>query len=60
MVQQSDLVGIRDRWEAAGEPVCEHPRTDREYALGGDTGDDACLDCGATWRRSQRPKPRAD
>ena len=59
MVQASEVATIRERWRTAGEPPCAHERTDREYELGGDTGDYACLDCGATWPRSQGAKPRA-
>ncbi|HET8895067.1 MAG TPA: hypothetical protein VFM96_13315 [Gaiellaceae bacterium] len=49
---------MRERWEAAGRPYCAHERYDIEYCLGADTGDFACLNCGASWgRRSPKPPP---
>ena len=57
MVQVSDVAKIRRRWEEKGEPPCDHPDTDREYDLGGDTGDRACLTCGDSWPRSREPEP---
>ncbi len=58
MVQAAETAKIRERWESAGRPYCEHTRIDKEYYLGADTGDYACLDCGASWSRSEgRPAP---
>ncbi|MEU3649790.1 hypothetical protein AB0E59_40915 [Lentzea sp. NPDC034063] len=45
-VQMSELVKIRRRWEEAGSPPCEHKERAREYHLGMNTGDTACLNCG--------------
>lgn len=58
MVQMTEVAKIRARWKRDGEPYCEHERTDKEYSLGADTGDWACLDCGLTWPRNQEtPEP---
>jgi hypothetical protein len=40
---------IRRAWELAGKPACKHERGEKEYELGAQTGDIACLDCGQTW-----------
>lgn len=38
-----------------GDQPCDHSRYEKEYALGADTGDWACIDCGATWMRGTNP-----
>ena len=40
---------------ARGRPPCDHRRLAGEKYLGADTGDDACLDCGAELPRSADP-----
>jgi len=47
VVQTEKLVVLRRAWAAKGNPPCDHPIVDREYYLGGDTGDYACTVCGA-------------
>lgn len=42
-------------WRENGDLPCEHPKTDKEYHLGSDTVDVACLVCGATWQRGTTP-----
>ena len=32
--------------KAWGNKPCDHPRTEKEYYLGSDTGDHVCLQCG--------------
>ena len=59
MVQMGKTPGIQERWKKAGEPYCDHSHRDKEYALGADTGDYLCLDCGISWSRNQPvPEPR--
>jgi hypothetical protein len=55
MVQIAEVRRIREAWKAKGDPPCEHPNIDKEYGLGLDTGDFACLVCGRTWQRGSKP-----
>jgi hypothetical protein len=58
MVQMAKVAQIRADWVSEGEPLCTHESYDKEYALGGDTGDYACMTCGAEWQRgSDKPLP---
>lgn len=43
---------LREAWAAQGDPPCSHPKRDKEYDLGGDTGDLVCTRCGKTRPRS--------
>jgi hypothetical protein len=45
-VQLEDLPEIVRRYVAAGSPPCEHKERAKEYYLGSQTGDRACLNCG--------------
>jgi hypothetical protein len=54
----SKLVDLRNQWEAKGNPPCDHPTVDKEYDLGGQTGDLACTVCGEC--PVERPAPRSD
>jgi hypothetical protein len=59
MVQMAEVAQIVQRWEREGQPYCEHPKTDAEFALSARTGDLVCMTCGETWpRRSEKPAPR--
>jgi hypothetical protein len=58
MVQLSKLAEIRAQWVAAGDKPCDHPKTDREYHLGAQTGDVGCLVCGESWPRGGEPPRR--
>jgi hypothetical protein len=49
---------LREAWAKKGNPSCDHPRLDKEYILGGDTGDVVCTTCGAI--NPQRPSRKAD
>lgn len=61
MVQMDKVAQIARGWEAAGRPRCDHSRADKEYYLGSQTGDMACLGCGETWGRgSPAPPPSGD
>ena len=55
MVQMAEVAKIRAAWVAKGDPPCDHPKTDKEYALGGGTGDVACMTCGRSWMRGRKP-----
>lgn len=55
----SEVARIAAAWERAGRPYCDHSRKEREYDLGADTGDWACLGCGVTWARGSEPPPPA-
>jgi len=59
MVQMRELRAIRQRWKRAGSPPCEHPRRDREYDLGANTGDTGCLDCGESFSPAEEKELRA-
>lgn len=54
MVQMDKVAAIRMKWEESGGGECSHPQTDKEYYLGAQTGDDACLVCGETWLRTPK------
>lgn len=57
MVQMDKVAKLRAEWIAKGDPPCDHPRVDKEHYLGTGTGDEACLICGRSWPRGQRPAP---
>ena len=58
VVQMSKVAEIRAAWERAGRPRCTHKDFDKEYYLGAQTGDVACMTCGTTWTRgAERPPP---
>jgi hypothetical protein len=57
MVQMKKVAEIRARWEREGRPRCMHESVDKEYDLGGDTGDYACTTCGITWSRNREKPP---
>lgn len=59
MVQMSKVAALAAAWRAKGNPPCEHPRVAKEHHLGADTGDVACLVCGASWPRGQEPPGEA-
>ena len=46
---------LRQEWEVKGNPPCEHPKTDREYIRGMNTGDTVCTTCGAITHVMGRP-----
>ena len=50
-MQMSKAKALREAWERKGNPPCAHPDLDREYDLGGNTGDYVCTTCGAANRR---------
>lgn len=45
-MQAKDATRLRSTW---GDKPCTHPHAEKEYDLGGDTGDYACTTCGDTW-----------
>ncbi len=49
MVQMTKVAEIRQEWIKAGSPECDHPDLDKEYYLGAQTGDFACMRCGETF-----------
>lgn len=53
-MQMDAAAKLREVWDRKGNPPCAHPRVDKEYHLGADTGDVACTTCGETWPRSDR------
>ena len=58
MVQMADVAQIRKAWIQRGTPWCAHDSYDKEYSLGSDTGDYACMTCGVCWPRgSEKPPP---
>jgi hypothetical protein len=46
VVQMTAVAKLREAWAAKGNPPCDHPRVDKEYYLGSQTGDKVCLVCG--------------
>lgn len=42
-MQLSESLRLRKEW---GDKLCDHPHTEKEYDLGGDTGDKVCTTCG--------------
>jgi hypothetical protein len=58
MVQIEKVAKIREAWAQKGKPRCTHESYDKEYHLGSDTGDYACMNCGISWPRSaDKPPP---
>ncbi len=57
MVQMREVPRIRQAWIDKGDPPCDHPRIDKEYDLGGDTGDRVFLDCGQYVEAPRRSQP---
>jgi hypothetical protein len=58
-MQVKDAEELRRAWEDKGNPPCAHVRISKEYYLGADTGDYACVKCGATgvgrdWPKNER------
>lgn len=45
-IQAKRVEELRRSW---GDKLCTHPDADKEYDLGGQTGDYACTTCGDTW-----------
>lgn len=58
-MQTEQAAQLRRKWQAKGNPHCDHPRVDREYTLGWDTGDKVCLACGATLPRGTLAPPNS-
>lgn len=46
----------RKQWKAEGEPPCRHISIEKEYYLGGSTGDYVCTSCGLSMLRSDFEK----
>ena len=60
-MQSSKAAQLRRAWEDKGNPLCDHPRVEKEYDLGADTGDEVCTRCGATAHRGTlRVSPMTD
>lgn len=45
-MDRTELAEVQRRHADAGDPPCDHARTDAEYWRNSHTGDRACLDCG--------------
>ena len=60
VVQFADVLEIRRGWIKRGRPPCNHGLLAAERYLGADTGDDACLDCGEEFLRSDRTPTKDD
>lgn len=63
-MQMSEAERLRQEW---GDKPCSHPKVEREYYLGTDTGDYDCTTCGECfaskeeWREAQaKAEQRAD
>jgi hypothetical protein len=56
-VQTKKGIQRRKEWAEKGGSSCEHPVLDKEYDLGGDTGDLICTTCGEVWRRDDPKRP---
>lgn len=52
-MQSNDAAYLRKKWE---NKPCSHPSFDKEYILGGQTGDYVCETCGETFMESQYRK----
>jgi hypothetical protein len=52
-MQMKQAIALRKRWEAKGNPPCEHPNLDKEYIEGFDTGDRVCTTCGKSFAPSE-------
>lgn len=48
-MQMKTAARLRKNW---GDKVCDHPDFDREYCLGGQTGDYVCVQCGESFTQS--------
>jgi hypothetical protein len=49
MVQMIEAARILREWKKRGSPPCDHPRLEKEYHLGSDTGDKVCMECGGSF-----------
>lgn len=59
-MQAAQARRLREAWKAKGNPSCVHPKVEKEYDLGGDTGDEVCTTCGAAaLRGTLRLPPKA-
>ena len=62
VVQADKLAQLRREHAASGGAPCEHPTRDKEYILGGQSGDFGCLTCGEEFTRAEemqlRSRPR--
>lgn len=56
-MQMKKAAELRKAWAEKGNPPCAHPRLDKEYDLGSDTGDVVCTTCGETWWHSDQERP---
>jgi hypothetical protein len=52
-MQMDEAARLRKQWERAGSPACDHPRLEKEYYLGSQTGDKVCTSCGETFTRGE-------
>jgi len=50
-MQTNEAADLRKKW---GEKKCSHPKTEKEYYLGSDTGDRVCTTCGRDVDRTER------
>lgn len=56
-MQMKDAKKLRDKW---GNRKCDHPDFDREYDLGGSTGDYNCTQCGQSFMKCDVDKIKED
>jgi hypothetical protein len=56
-MQMENAAKLRDEWQRKDNPPCSHPRLDKEYHLGADTGDVVCTTCGETWWPNDPERP---
>ena len=52
-MQYERAMELQKAWEAKGNPPCVHPKVEREYYLGANTGDEVCTTCGASGLRGK-------
>ncbi|MDT3417203.1 hypothetical protein QO009_003098 [Brevibacillus aydinogluensis] len=59
-MQMEDAARLREKW---GDKPCDHPYLDKEYYLGGQTGDYVCIQCGKSgsesfWEKVKKSKEK--
>lgn len=54
-MQKERAKELRQKW---GDKPCDHPKLEKEYHLGGDTGDKICVQCGSEFTSEEAKRLR--
>ncbi len=59
-MQMDDAAELRRKWEAKGDPPCNHTNLVKEYYLGAPTMDYVCKECGESNSKEYFEKQKAE